>query len=69
VLSTAVADVKRLEAMGNRSLDRISRYSYQRDIDGLIDAARWTLRQSRCDDPAANLPTMSFHQNDSEATL
>jgi glycosyltransferase involved in cell wall biosynthesis len=46
VLSTALADVKRLEAMGNRSLDRIGRYTYQKDVQGLMTAADWALCQS-----------------------
>lgn len=47
VLSTALRDVKRLERMGKCSLDRISRYSYQRDVEGLMTAAHWALRQTR----------------------
>jgi glycosyltransferase involved in cell wall biosynthesis len=46
VMSTALADVKRLEAMGKRSLDRISRYTYQKDVEGLMTAVDWSLRQS-----------------------
>jgi glycosyltransferase involved in cell wall biosynthesis len=46
VLSTALADLKCLEAMGKRSLDRISRYSYQRDVEGVMTAARWSLEQA-----------------------
>lgn len=46
VLSAAVADVSRLVAMGKHSLDRIRRCSYERDVEALMGATDWVLRQS-----------------------
>jgi glycosyltransferase involved in cell wall biosynthesis len=44
-LSQAFQDPHRLTFMGQRSLLRINRYSFEQDADGVKQAALWSLRR------------------------